>query len=172
MDAETFPYMWLREHFRWNLQSRREGEISVAGERTGGYSTRMIPFRVELRPGSALHEQVTYAVRKAIVSGQLRAGAAFPSVRALSRELKINPNTAHKVVGQLVADGLLASKPGIGTVVCAVPEATKAARTELLSEPLEHLVVEAKRLGLGLDELSEAVERHWKRLKAGKDGKR
>lgn len=134
------------------------------------YGTRMIPFRVELRPGLPLHEQVAYAARRAIVSGQLRAGVAFPSVRALSRELKINPNTAHKVVGQLVAEGLLAPKPGIGTVVCAVPEATKGARAELLDEPLERLVVEAKRLGVGLEDVTEALERHWKRLKTGKEG--
>jgi DNA-binding transcriptional regulator YhcF (GntR family) len=32
---------------------------------------------------------------------------AFPSVRELSTVLKINPNTAHKVVTQMVAEGLL-----------------------------------------------------------------
>jgi DNA-binding transcriptional MocR family regulator len=56
----------------------------------------MIPFRVHFRPGISLYEQVVYAAKKAVVSGQLRAGDPFPSVRTLSKELKINPNTAHK----------------------------------------------------------------------------
>ena len=61
----------------------------------------MIPFRVAFEPGIALYEQVVYAAKKAVVSGQLRAGDPFPSVRELSKTLKINPNTAHKVVTHL-----------------------------------------------------------------------
>ncbi len=77
----------------------------------------MIPFRVHFRPGVSLYEQVVYAAKKAIISGQLRPGDVFPSVRTLSKELKINPNTAHKVVGHLVSAGLLETRPGVGTLV-------------------------------------------------------
>src|SRR5512146_332802 len=77
-------------------------------------STRVIPFRVEFRAGVPLFEQVVYAARKAMVSGQLRPGDPFPSVRSLSRELKINPNTAHKVVATLISDGMLETRPGVG----------------------------------------------------------
>ena len=66
----------------------------------------MIPFHVAFGPGSPLYEQVVYAATRAIISGQLRPGDDFPSVRVLSRELKINPNTAHKVVTRLVDVGL------------------------------------------------------------------
>jgi DNA-binding transcriptional MocR family regulator len=59
----------------------------------------VIPFRVHFRPGVSLYEQVVYAAKKAVISGQLRPGDPFPCVRTLSKELKINPNTAHKVVG-------------------------------------------------------------------------
>ena len=59
------------------------------------YSTPVIPFRLSFQPGVALYEQVVYAARKAVISGQMRPGDAFPSVRALSAALKINPNTAH-----------------------------------------------------------------------------
>ena len=52
------------------------------------------------------------AVERALVSGQLRAGDPFPSVRALSQELRINPNTAHRIVGTLVRDGLLEVRYG------------------------------------------------------------
>jgi GntR family transcriptional regulator len=125
------------------------------------------PFRLKLRPGIPIHEQVVYAATRAIVSGQLRAGEIFPSVRSLSRDLSINPNTAHKVIAQLLADGLLLSTPGIGTVVAEPPRSTAAQRTVLLNEQIEALVVEAKRLSIDVDEVTAALQRHWNRLSSG-----
>jgi len=127
----------------------------------------VIPFRVEFRAGASYYEQVAYAAKKAIVSGQLRPGDPFPSVRILSRELKINPNTAHKVVTQLVLEGLLETLPGIGTVVSVLPDSTRAQRAQLLGREIEELVIEAKRLGLSEEEVFAAISAHWKRLITG-----
>jgi GntR family transcriptional regulator len=126
----------------------------------------MIPFHVELRPGSSIYEQVVYAATKAMIAGQLRPGDAFPSVRTLSRELKINPNTAHKIITQLLSNGLLENRPGLGTVVAHRPEATRAEKTKLLQAQFEELVVEAKRLGIELEDVQGTIEKHWKRLSA------
>src|SRR5215470_17567751 len=128
------------------------------------YSTVVIPFRVQFRPGVSLYEQVVYAAKKSIVSGALRPGDAFPSVRALSKELKINPDTAHKVVLHLVNDGLLETLPGIGTVVAHLPESSKQERTQLLGNEIEQLVVEARKLGIELEAMVESIKAHWKRL--------
>ena len=132
----------------------------------------MIPFRADLRPGGAIYEQIVYAATKAIISGQLRPGDAFPSVRALSKELKINPNTAHKVISYLVSAGLLEVRAGTGTVVANRPNASRAEKTSLLEDQVEELVVESKRLGIDLPDLQEAIEKHWKRLhrKGGQPG--
>lgn len=124
----------------------------------------MIPFRVDFRPGVSLYEQIVYAATKGIISRQLRPGDTFPSVRLLSKELKINPNTAHKVVTHLIAAGLLETRPGIGTVVSELPEATNTERTQLVGHEIERLVVEAKKLGITLDELVASMSSHWKRL--------
>lgn len=131
----------------------------------------MIPFRVSFQAGTSLFEQIVYASKKAMIVGQLRPGDPFPSVRTLSRELKINPNTAHKVVGHLINDGLLETRPGIGTVVSRPPNSSKGERTQLLGREIEELVVEAKRLGIGLDEALQALSAHWNRLSGGgRDG--
>ena len=126
----------------------------------------MIPFRLVFEPGSPIHEQVVYAAKKAVISGQLRAGDPFPPVRALSRALKINPNTAHKVITQLVQEGLVEVRPGLGTVVAEPRSSTASERGNLLHKELEQLVVEAKKLGLDLAAVTAAVERHWRRLEA------
>ena len=124
----------------------------------------MIPFRVQFRAGISLFEQIVYAAKKAMVSGQMRPGDSFPSVRALSKELKINPNTAHKIVAHLVSEGLLETRPGIGTVVATLPDSTRKERTQLLGHEIEELVVEAKRLGIGREEMLAAIAEHWQRL--------
>ena len=130
----------------------------------------MIPFSIHFEPGIALYEQVVYAAKKAVISGQMRPGDSFPSVRELSKALKINPNTAHKVVMQLVAEGLLEVHSGRGTVVSERGASTAAERGKLLKKELEQLVVEAKKLGLGLDEVTDAVGQHWRRLDSNNAG--
>lgn len=125
----------------------------------------MIPFTLSFQPGVPIFEQVVYAAKKAIVSGQMRAGSAFPSVRALSRELRINPNTAHKVVAVLTAERLLEVIPGIGTVVAALDSGTAAEREWLLGGEIERLVVEAKKLGIELDIVLEAISEHWQTMR-------
>jgi GntR family transcriptional regulator len=124
----------------------------------------MIPFRLSFEPGISLYEQVVYAAKKAMVSGQMRPGDPFPSVRALSKELKINPNTAHKVITQLVNEGLIEVRAGTGTVVSERAASSAAERSNLLKKELEQLVVEAKKLGVGLDTVMESLQQHWRRL--------
>ncbi len=124
----------------------------------------MIPFRLTFRPGISLYEQVVYASKRAVISGQMRPGDPFPSVRALSKELKINPNTAHRVIAQLIAEGLLEVKVGVGTVVTALAPSSAAERSRLLKSELEELVVEAKKLGMSLEDVLQAITRHWQRL--------
>jgi len=85
-------------------------------------------------------------------------------VRALAAELKIHPNTAHKVIQYLIQERLLEVRPGIGTVVAELPEGRAAERKRVLEQEVEQLVVEAKRMGLEVTELVEAIEVKWAKL--------
>ena len=127
----------------------------------------MLPFSVALGPGESPYRQIVYAATRAILAGELAAGAVFPSVRELSQALKVNPNTAQKAVAELIRDGLIAVRPGIGTVVTARPRATPAERRALLSSEVEQLVVEAKRLGLDEADVLNAVSTRWAKLFGG-----
>jgi GntR family transcriptional regulator len=125
---------------------------------------RVLPFRVPFKTGAHTYEQVVYAAKKAIISGALKPGDGFPSVRVLSQELRINPNTAQKAVAALAEEGLLTIKPGIGTVIADTPPATQEQRKDLLGDEVERIVVEARKLHLGCDDLVHAVKKHWNRL--------
>ena len=124
----------------------------------------MLPFSITLKPGLPITEQVIFAVKKAVVAGQLKPGQAFPSVRVVSQELQINPNTAHKIIAALVAQGVLVTTPAVGSVVAEQAVGDRAERAELLGAEVERLVVEAKKLGLDLDDVQAAVAAHWKKL--------
>lgn len=124
----------------------------------------MIPIRVSFQPGVPIFEQVVFAARKAVVSGQLKAGDAFPSVRALSTALKINPNTAHKVIIHLTNEGVLEVRPGIGTVVAEAREVGREERAQMVRAQLEQLAVDARRLGFELGELQDELAAEWRRL--------
>jgi GntR family transcriptional regulator len=124
----------------------------------------MLPFSIELKPGLPVAEQILFAVKKAVVTGQLQAGEKFPSVRVLSQELKINPNTAHKVIAALVNEGVLVTTPAVGSIVAARELGGRKERAELLGADLERLVVEAKKLGLNLDEVQAGLAAHWRKL--------
>ena len=132
------------------------------------YSTHVIDFALTLESGSSICDQAVYAAKKALVSGQMLPGEPFPSVRSLSQMLKINPNTAHKVIARLTAEGLLEVKPGIGTIVAAAASKTSDGRSNLLKNDLERVVVEAKRAGLKLEDLTAALSYHWTRLSPAK----
>jgi GntR family transcriptional regulator len=132
----------------------------------------MIPLQLNPQSGVPVHEQVAFAAKKAMISGQLRPGDAFPSVRALSKAMKIHPNTAHKVIAQLTAEGLLEVRPGIGTVVLDPPPATGSERARLLGHEVEQLTVEAKKLGLSVEDLHAAIDEQWRLLQAHEEDKR
>jgi GntR family transcriptional regulator len=128
----------------------------------------VVPFRVTLQLGVPVHEQVAFAAKKAMISGKLRPGDPFPSVRALSKATKIHPNTAHKVIAQLTQEGLLEVRPGIGTVVAQPPPSTRVERSQLLGRDVEQLTVEAMKLGLTLEDLQAAIAEHWRALQREK----
>ncbi len=125
---------------------------------------RVTLFRLNLRPGRSIFDQVVFAAKRALISGEFLSGQAFPSVRAIASELKIHPNTAHKVVQYLIQERFLESRPGVGTIVATLPEPRPGDKKRLLREEVQRLVVEAKRMGLQLEDVLEAMEGEWASL--------
>ena len=119
----------------------------------------MLPFRVQFRHGIPVSDQLVLAVRRAVLSGELRDGAEFPSVRAMSQELKISPATIHKVVAELRDAGFLATRPGIGMVVTVPQMEARAAMLDHLTPACEEVLREAAMLQLPLTEVLEAMRR-------------
>ncbi|HEX3027334.1 MAG TPA: GntR family transcriptional regulator [Clostridia bacterium] len=64
-----------------------------------------------------IYEQITQQFLKLIISGSLKPEDQIPSVRSLSMELSINPNTIQKAYNELESRGITSSVPGVGRFV-------------------------------------------------------
>ncbi|HSP43811.1 MAG TPA: GntR family transcriptional regulator [Luteolibacter sp.] len=123
-----------------------------------------LPFQIEIQPGSPAYEQVIQAVHRAVARGILAEGDPFPSVRVLGRAARINPNTAHKVVQALVAEGTLEVLPGRGTRIAPAVKRSARQRLNMIRADIESLVVEARRVGFELEDLNQALRDAWHAL--------
>jgi GntR family transcriptional regulator len=124
----------------------------------------MTPFKLKPNSTQSIFDEVVFAATKAILSGVLKPGDPFPSVRSMASDLKIHPNTAHKVIQHLIQERWLIASPGRGTTVATAPKARSGDRQRLLNQDIEQLVVEARRVGADLDEVLRSIESHWKSL--------
>jgi GntR family transcriptional regulator/MocR family aminotransferase len=67
----------------------------------------------------ALYAQLARALKRAILQGQLRAGAALPATRVLAAELRLSRNTVLTAYEMLCAEQLAVARVGSGTFVSA-----------------------------------------------------
>ena len=112
---------------------------------------------INYRDPRPIYEQVRDGLRRLIVSGTLPLGEKLPSVRELSTQLTINPNTIQRAYRELETEGYICSVPGRGSFVCQQDAALEARRAELLSR-FDALVGELALVGVGSDKLIQRLE--------------
>lgn len=69
--------------------------------------------------GKPIYEQITGQIKNLILSGELRAGDALPSIRLLARELRISVITTKRAYEELERDGFIETVAGKGSFVSA-----------------------------------------------------
>ena len=105
-----------------------------------------------------LYEQVIAQIERGILTGELLPGEQIPSVRSLSMELSVNPNTLQKAYAELERRGLCHSVPGSGRFVSAgAAERLKSMRRELIGS-VAKLARELRISGVSEQELISAVK--------------
>ena len=109
--------------------------------------------------GKPIYEQITDQVKSQIMSGQLKAGDALPSMRALAQSLRISLITTKRAYNDLEAEGFIETVAGKGSFVAAQdPELLREANLKLAEESIRKAVEVAKRGGISKDELTEMVD--------------
>lgn len=74
-------------------------------------------FRIDNQSRQAVYEQIAQQVEKYVLSGILTSGEKMPSVRKLSVELNVNPNTVQRAYTELERGGVIVTAPGRGAFV-------------------------------------------------------
>jgi GntR family transcriptional regulator len=107
----------------------------------------------------AIYEQIVNQLKSAIVTGELTAGEALPSIRALAADLSVSVITTKRAYEELEKEGLIRSVAGKGFYVCEYnTDYLKEKQLMMLEKRLGEIIGEAKRAGLGSEELVEMVQ--------------
>ena len=113
--------------------------------------------------GRPIFVQIAEQIENAIVDGSLAEEAQVPSTNELAAFHRINPATAAKGINELVDDGILYKKRGIGMFVAPGARANLLARRrqQFADRYLRPLIIEARKLGLDSSELKAMID-GWK----------
>jgi GntR family transcriptional regulator len=120
-------------------------------------------FVLQPHSGVPLYRQLYEQIRRMVAGGQLAAGAELPSIRELAVKHAINPMTVSKVYARLEAEGVLERNRGKPMTVAPQrrTQAARSTRLETLAPPLENLVLAARQLELGVDDVIDALRTKW-----------
>lgn len=74
-------------------------------------------FELDLRSRKSIYEQITDNLKELIMTGKMPFGTKLPSVRELSKQISVNPNTVQKAYRELERQGYIYTQSGMGTFV-------------------------------------------------------
>ncbi len=124
-------------------------------------------MRVIVSPlsGVPLYEQIVEQVRQQIMTGELAAGTALPSLRVLAGELRVSLITTTRAYNDLAAEGLIVNVPGKGSFVAQIdPDEARRNSLERAREGLAQVVARTRHTGLvSLEELTVMLAEEWER---------
>lgn len=121
-----------------------------------------MPIRVDSGSPVPIYEQIADQLVFAVAGGDLAAGDLVPSVRELSVQLTVNPNTVVRAYQQLELLGVLEPLRGRGMAVTAdAVRRCRSRRKELLRGRVDELVREAVSAGLTAEDLHQLIDAGW-----------
>src|SRR6478672_5128849 len=113
-------------------------------------------FQVDFKTGKPVYLQLVDQIRYAAASGALRPGEPLPSIRPLAEELRVNRNTIAKAYTELENQGVIETIPGKGCFLKANNSPLKKeVRRKLLTEEIDHAIVQAHHLQVPRGEFLE-----------------
>ena len=102
-----------------------------------------------------IYEQLADQIKTLIISGELKAGDALPSIRGMARSLHISVLTVQKAYDSLSSDGFIETTAGKGCFVAARnPDFYLEEQQKKIEELLSEAISIAKKSGIHLDKLT------------------
>ena len=107
-------------------------------------------FSIDYKSRLPFYEQLVESVKSMVLSGLLSGDDPLPSVRQLSSDLGINPNTVQKAYATLEQQGIVYTIPGKGNFIRPDTESLRAQQERVLLRQLSALALELRALGVTL----------------------
>ncbi len=105
-----------------------------------------------------IYEQIMENIKRMIIEGELKNGDVLPSVRTLSKELKISALTVKKAYDCLEEEGYTATVHGKGTYVTGTnAEMLAEQRRFEIQNELEKVVKKAEQYGVSHEEIAQLL---------------
>ncbi len=116
---------------------------------------------VDVKSREPIYEQLIANIKSLAFNGLLSADEQLPSVRVLSRELAINPNTIQKAYAELERQGIIYSLPGRGNFISSdTEEIARQKREKILSE-ITTDIKKARDSGLSREDILSCLDEIW-----------
>ncbi|MFT5872503.1 MAG: GntR family transcriptional regulator [Clostridium sp.] len=122
-------------------------------------------FELDLRSRLPLYEQLVEKFKQLIINEVLKADEQLPSVRVLSMEITMNPNTIQKAYRELESQGYIYSIKGKGSFVTPAAHVPSNEKLKKIKSELTKLVSEALYIGINRDELLDIIYQAEKSVK-------
>lgn len=126
-------------------------------------------FELDIRSRLPIYEQLVEKFKELIISEVLKTDEQLPSVRALSNEITINPNTIQKAYRELERQGYIYSIPGKGSFVAPMMPNKNDEKIAKLKEELIKILSEAMYLGMKKEEIMKIVSEIDDMIRGGKN---
>ena len=127
--------------------------------------TRALMIQIATGDPRPIGKQIVDGVRMKIATGELESGDQLPSVRGLAQQLLLNPNTIAKAYAELVSEGWLESRQGLGLYVApARQRLSDVERERRLDDAIGRFVNDVIPLGYPPDEVQARVAAEFRQL--------
>jgi|ERR1700694_543500 len=109
----------------------------------------LLEFHLDPNSGVSYYVQLIQQVRQALMVGILKSGDQLPTVKEVVARVALNPNTVLRAYRELEHDGLVVSRPGVGTfIAAAIPPAMAPGIYQSLKADLERWIEQARTHGV------------------------
>ena len=114
--------------------------------------------------GEPIYEQIKTQIHSAVLSGELKAGEALPSLRKLAKELRISVLTVTRAYNELADEGVVQNIQGKGTFVMDKGNELMQRQLETrIRESLAEASRGAKAAGIPLNALDRMLEEEYRK---------
>jgi len=111
-----------------------------------------------------IYGQIADQVKFAVAAGVLRPGDLVPSVRELSKQLVVNPNTVARAYRDLQTEGLLETVRGMGLQVAeGAVDRCRTARRDMVRQRLRRAIEDARQSNMDPAEIDTILREEWVR---------